>query len=162
MNTKPYDQAFKFIAEQDPESLLVLLGAITPDEHPLIELLPREISAAAVLPDQPYRVISSRGERIVHLEAWTYWEKAIPHRMVEYGPLHWLKYRLPVESYVLLLTPHGCPSRPPSFICRPITAPFGAMARARRSLTIATPSPPARSRSSKARPRSSVAPSAWK
>ena len=113
MNTKPYDQAFKFIVEQDPESLLLLLGAITPDEHPVIELLPREISVAALLPDQPYRVTSSRGERIVHVEAWTYWEQPIPHRMAEYGPLHWFKYRLPVESYVLLLTPHGCPPRPP-------------------------------------------------
>jgi hypothetical protein len=113
MNTKPYDQAFKFIVEQDPESLLILLGAITPDEHPVIELLPREISVPALLPDQPYRVVSSRGERIVHLEAWTYWEQAVPHRMAEYGPLHWFKYRLPVESYVLLLTPHGCPVRPP-------------------------------------------------
>ncbi|MEP7341268.1 MAG: hypothetical protein ABI977_26295, partial [Acidobacteriota bacterium] len=113
MSTKPYDQAFKFIVEQDPESLLLLLGAITADEHPVIELLPREISIAAVLPDQPYRVTSSRGERIVHVEAWTYWERPIPHRMAEYGPLHWFKYRLPVESYVLLLTPHGCPSRQP-------------------------------------------------
>jgi hypothetical protein len=27
MSTKPYDQAFKFLAEQDPQSLLRLLGA---------------------------------------------------------------------------------------------------------------------------------------
>jgi len=64
MATKPYDQAFKFLAEQDPESLLILLGAIEPDEKATIELLPREISVAALMPDQPYRVRSPRGDRV--------------------------------------------------------------------------------------------------
>jgi len=115
MATKPYDQAFKFLAEQDPESLLLILGAIEPDEQAKIELLPREISVAALLPDQAYRVTSRRGDRVVHVEAWTRWEQDIPHRMVEYGPLHWLKYRLPVDSYVMLLTKTGLPRRPPKY-----------------------------------------------
>ena len=51
MNTKTYDQAFQFLAEQVPESLLRLLGAIESGEQATIELEPREISAAAVLPD---------------------------------------------------------------------------------------------------------------
>jgi hypothetical protein len=113
MATKPYDQAFKFLAEQDPESLLLMLGAIEPGEQATIELLPREISVAAVLPDQAYRVTSPRGERLVHVEAWARWEREIPDRMVEYGPLHWFKYRLPVDSYVILLTKKGLPRRPP-------------------------------------------------
>jgi len=109
MATKPYDQAFKFIAEQDPESLLLMLGAIESDEQALIELLPREISVAALLPDQPYLVTSPRGNRVVHVEAWTMWDPDIPNRMVEYGPLHWFKYRLPIDSYVILLTKKGLP-----------------------------------------------------
>ncbi len=113
MSTKPYDQAFKFLAEQDPESLLIMLGAIEPDEDATIELLPREISVAAWLPDQPYRVVSPRGERVVHVEAQTYWEHDIPQRFAEYGPLHWFKYRLPVDSYVILLTKKGLPRHPP-------------------------------------------------
>lgn len=113
MATKPYDQAFKFLAEQDPESLLLMLGAIEPGEQVTIELLPREISMAAVLPDQPYLVTSARGKRVVQVEAWTRWEKEIPDRMVEYGPLHWFKYLLPVDSYVILLTKKGLPRRPP-------------------------------------------------
>lgn len=28
--------------------------------------------------------------------------------MVEYGPLHWFKYLLPVDSYVILLTKKVC------------------------------------------------------
>ena len=113
MATKPYDQAFNFLAEQDPESLLLMLGAIEPGEKCAIELLPREIGSAALLPDQPYRVTSPRGDRVVHVEAWTRWEQGIPKRMVEYGPLHWLKYRLPVDSYAILLTKKGLPRRPP-------------------------------------------------
>lgn len=114
MNTKPYDQAFKFLAEQDPESLLLLLGAIEPGEEATIELLPREISVAAVLPDQPYRIISARGERIAHVEAQTHWEPPVPARMAEYGGLHLYKYRVPIDSYVILLTKKNlprCPSR---------------------------------------------------
>jgi hypothetical protein len=113
MNTKPYDQAFKFLAEQDPEALLLLLGAIEPDEQATIELLPREVSLAALLPDQPYLVRSARGERVVHVETWTRWKTVIPQRMDEYGPLHWFKYRLPVGSYVLLLTRRELPRRLP-------------------------------------------------
>ena len=113
MATKPYDQAFKFVAEQDPESLLLMLGAIEPDEKATIELLPREISVAALLPDQPYRVTSGRGDRVVHVEAWTMWDHDIPNRMVEYGPLHWFKYRLPVDSYVILLIKKGLPRQAP-------------------------------------------------
>lgn len=112
MATKPYDQAFKYLAEQDPESLLILLGAIEPDEKATIELLPREISVAALMPDQPYRVTSPRGERVVHVEAWTRWNNGIPGRMVEYGPLHWFKYRVPVDSYVIILSKEGMPRFP--------------------------------------------------
>jgi predicted transposase YdaD len=113
MSAKPYDQAFKFLAEQDPESLLVLLGAIEPGARAQIELLPREISVAALLPDQPYLVTTAEGRRVVHVEAQTAWEPGIPARMAEYGPLHYFKYRLPVESYVLLLTRRGLPRIPP-------------------------------------------------
>src|SRR5438128_94533 len=113
MNTKPYDQAFKFLAEQDPESLLLLLGAIEPGEQATSELLPGEISVAAVLPDQPYRIVSARGERIAHVEAQTEWEPAVPMRMAEYGGLHLYKYRLPIDSYVIVLTKPGFPRYAP-------------------------------------------------
>ena len=44
MNTKPYDQAFKYLAEQEADALLHLLGVIRPDEQAHVEMLPREIS----------------------------------------------------------------------------------------------------------------------
>ncbi|MCI0485713.1 MAG: hypothetical protein L0229_03840 [Blastocatellia bacterium] len=43
MSAKPYDQAFKYLAEQDAESLLILLGHLKPGQQARIELLPREL-----------------------------------------------------------------------------------------------------------------------
>lgn len=47
MNTKPYDQAFKYLAEKDAEALLILLGEINPGEDAQVSMLPREVSVAA-------------------------------------------------------------------------------------------------------------------
>jgi hypothetical protein len=64
--TKPFDQAFEFLAEDDPQSLLTLLGAIKPGEPVRIELLPREVGMTALFPDQPYRILKGTEERIAH------------------------------------------------------------------------------------------------
>src|SRR3989442_138427 len=109
MSSKPFDQAFKYLAEEDAESLLILLGLLQPGEVAEIEALPRELNVSTQLPDQPYRVVISGQARIVHVEAQTVYEAAIPERVAEYGARLWMKYRLPVESYVLLLTERGLP-----------------------------------------------------
>ena len=112
--TNPYDQAFKFLAEDDPESLLILLGAIEPGEPVEIELLPREVGLSALFPDQPYLIRKGQEERIKHVEAQTEWPDNMPERMTEYALLLWLKNRnRPIDSYVLLLTPRGLPENPP-------------------------------------------------
>jgi predicted transposase YdaD len=113
MSTKPYDQAFKYLAEQDAEALLLLLGDVRPGESAQIELLPREVSVAARLPDQPYQVITAGQRRLVHVEAQTEYRRRVPDRMLEYDVRLWLKYRLPITSYVLLLTPRGAPQKLP-------------------------------------------------
>ena len=114
MSTKPYDQAFKYLAEQDAESLLLLLGDLQPGQKATIELLPRELSVATRLPDQPYQVVTERGAHIAHVEAQTVYDSHIPTRMAEYGARLWIKYQLPISSYVLLLTQRGLPKRAPS------------------------------------------------
>ena len=111
MSTKPYDQAFKFLAEQDAEALLLLLGDLQPGEQAKIELLPREVSVSTQLPDQPYEVVTADERRLVHVEAQTVYDPRLPERMVEYGVRLWLKYRLPMASYALLLTRRGVPKR---------------------------------------------------
>jgi hypothetical protein len=109
MSTKPYDQAFKYLAEQDAEALLLLLGELQPGQPAQIALLPREVSVAAQLPDQPYEVVTAEGRRIVHVEAQTAYDHTLPDRMLEYGVRLWLKYRQPLTSYALLLTSRGVP-----------------------------------------------------
>ncbi|MGH9835541.1 MAG: hypothetical protein ACRD9Y_21175 [Blastocatellia bacterium] len=109
MNDKPYDQAFKFLAEQDAESLLVLLGYLQPGERAEIEVLPRELRAAAILPDQPYRVLTAREHSIVQVEAQAWFDQSMLARYGEYGVRSWISYRLPVRCYVLLLTKRGLP-----------------------------------------------------
>ena len=104
MSTKPYDQAFKFLAERDAEALLLLLGDMQPGQEAEIRVLPREVSISTQLPDQPYEVITSGGRRLVHVEAQTAYDANLPERMLEYAIRLWLKYRLPISSYALLLT----------------------------------------------------------
>ena len=57
MSHMPYDRAFKYLAEQDAESLLILLGCLRPGQPAEIDLLPREIDVSMLMPDQPYRVV---------------------------------------------------------------------------------------------------------
>jgi hypothetical protein len=97
------------LAEQDAEALLFLLGVVCPGQGAHIGLLPREISVAAQLPEQPYEVITAEGHRVVHLEAQTVYDPTLPERMLDYGLRLWLRYRLPLSSYLLLLTPRGVP-----------------------------------------------------
>ena len=44
---KPYDTAFKYLAEQDAEALLLLLGEIQPGEKVKVTPLERELRASA-------------------------------------------------------------------------------------------------------------------
>ena len=114
-HTKPFDQAFKFLAEDDPESLLLLLGVIEAGDEATIELLPREVGMASLFPDQPYLLTRNAEQRIIHVEAQTVWPANMPERTAEYGVLLWLKHRdLPIDSYVLLLTSTGLPSDVPT------------------------------------------------
>ena len=109
---KSYDDAFKLLATQDAEALLLLLGELQPGEKAEITPLERELRISTKLPDQPYHVVSERGERIVHVEAESWWKNVMPKRMADYGAREWLKYKLPVECFVLLLTDRGLPKHP--------------------------------------------------
>jgi hypothetical protein len=56
----PYDTAFKEFADQDPELLPMLVGALPPGAK--VKPLPRAVSISALLLDQPYYdVISGSG-----------------------------------------------------------------------------------------------------
>jgi predicted transposase YdaD len=110
--TKPYDQAFKFFAEQDAASLLFLLGAL-PENLISIEPLSFELNAPSIFPDQLYLITTPEGKSIIHLEAQTRWDEKMPQRMPEYAVLAWLRYRVPGLSYVLVLSRKKFPLSPP-------------------------------------------------
>jgi predicted transposase YdaD len=111
---KPYDQAFKYLAEQDPTALLILLGALKPEQKVTIELLPNEVTVSAKLPDSVYLVkTKNEPSRIIHIEAQTEYDPKMPRRMTDYALRLWIKYNLAVESYLLLLTPRKVPQKIP-------------------------------------------------
>jgi predicted transposase YdaD len=116
MSTTPYDDAFKELAERDPAALLLLLGVLQPDEPAQVTVLSRELRAAKQIADQIYLVKTTASERLIHIEAQTRWEAALPERVLDYALLIWISYerQYPVESYVLLLTPHRLPEHPPT------------------------------------------------
>jgi hypothetical protein len=103
----------QYLAEQDAESLLILLGYLRPDQEARIEALSRELSVSVLIPDQPYLVETDYRREIIHVEAQTVYVPMIPERIAEYGARLWMKYRMPVSSYVLLLTRRGLPARAP-------------------------------------------------
>ena len=109
---KPYDNAFKLLAEEDAEALLLLLGEIKPGEKAEITPLHRELRISTRLPDQAYKVVAASGARIVHIEAQSRYPHVMPDRMADYGAREWMKYQLPVTCYVLLLTDRELPKHP--------------------------------------------------
>lgn len=113
-DNKPYDTAFKDLAEQDPEALLRLIGALP--EGATIRPLPREVTAPALFTDQPYEVKTARGSFVAHVEAQTYFEDDVPSRTVKYDAILWVNTGLPVRSYILVLSPRGMPADAPTEI----------------------------------------------
>lgn len=108
----PYDTAFKEFADQDPELLLTLVGALPPGA--IVKPLPRAVSISALLPDQPYEVISDTEHFIAHIEAQTRYEAPMPARFVNYDAYFWIKYQLPIYSFLLVFLPQGMPHDAPT------------------------------------------------
>ncbi len=109
---KPYDDAFKHLAEKDAEALLLLLGEIKPGEQVEIVPLGHELRISTRLPDKAYKIVTDSGARIVHIEAQSRYPHVMKERMADYGTREWMKYRLPVTCYVLLLTDRDLPKNP--------------------------------------------------
>jgi predicted transposase YdaD len=110
---KPYDDAFKELAEHAAEALLQLIDAL-PAGARVVELLPREVSAQALLPDQPYRIEGAGEPHIAHVEGETRYRFDLLDRVAGYQTRLWLDHQLPVYTYVIILSPAGMPPRAPS------------------------------------------------
>ena len=111
-DNKPYDTAFKHLADQDPEALLRLVGALPAGA--IVRILPREISAPTLAADQLYEIIGDGLHYIAHIEAQIRWKPDVPNRITTYDAIFWINYRLPVRSFVMVLTPGGLPENAPT------------------------------------------------
>jgi predicted transposase YdaD len=96
---------------------MILLGVLKPGQKARIKLLPNEVTVSAKLPDSTYLVTLESGEqRLVHIEAQTVYDPQIQRRMAEYAMRLWIKYGLPVDSYLLLLTSRKVPTPIPNLV----------------------------------------------
>ena len=98
-----YDVAAKVVIQYGKESMLRRFVGIDPEEVDLLEELPQE-SVSLRRSDFPLWVKLKGGEeRIILVEFQTRWERDVPLRLIEYTARYKLRYRIPVDSVVVLL-----------------------------------------------------------
>lgn len=106
--SKPYDRTFKLLAERYGRELLLWLGQIAPGDR--VTALEREVGVPALFVDQLYEVERESHRFLVHLESQTRYKPDVPERMLWYAVRLYEKYRLPVQSVLLVLMPEDAPA----------------------------------------------------
>jgi predicted transposase YdaD len=101
---KPYDAATKWLVDVHPQDWLRLLGVVAEDVEPFdVELVDSDLATVTSVADRVFRVKQPE-ESLYHLELETGHhgsEKA--HDLLNFSVLTTRKYRLPVETSVVLL-----------------------------------------------------------
>jgi hypothetical protein len=116
--TKPYDQAFKLLTEEDPRATLALFAGIPLSVAMEVRVLDREVNLSALQVDNLYRCRTADAEFLVHIEAVTRFRTAALERQFDYVQAIVTKYRLACRSYLVLLTEKGVPGALPRTIRR--------------------------------------------
>jgi hypothetical protein len=116
--TKPYDQAFKLLTEDDPRATLALIAGIPLTAKLDVELLDRELNVPALQVDTLYRCRTADSEFLIHIEAVTRFRVTALDRQFDYVQAIVAKYRMACRSYLLLLTEKGVPEVLPRTIRR--------------------------------------------
>jgi len=107
--SKPYDGIFKALADQDPRGLLFLFGGLPLEAPARVQALPREVGLPALQVDHVYLVQVEERQWLAHFEAQTQYKPDLPERLAWYGAGLTLKYRLPVETTLVLLAERHAP-----------------------------------------------------
>ena len=107
--TKPYDQAFKLLTEEDPRATLALFAGIPLTVAMDVRVLDREVNLSALQVDNLYRCRTADAEFLVHIEAVTRFRTAALDRQFDYVQAIVTKYRMACRSYLVLLTEKGVP-----------------------------------------------------
>jgi hypothetical protein len=116
--TKPYDQAFKLLTEEDPRATLALFAGIPLSVAMDVRVLDREVNLSALQVDNLYRCRTADAEFLVHIEAVTRFRTAALDRQFDYVQAIVAKYRMACRSYLVLLTEKGVPGALPRTIRR--------------------------------------------
>jgi hypothetical protein len=116
--TKPYDQAFKLLTEEDPRATLALFAGIPLSVAMDVRVLDREVNLSALQVDNLYRCRTAEAEFLVHIEAVTRFRTAALDRQFDYVQAIVAKYRMACRSYLVLLTEKGVPGALPRTIRR--------------------------------------------
>lgn len=112
---KPYDQAFKSLSDRSPRELLDVFGVLPLEAEAEVESLPRDIAMRPLAIDTAFLIRRRRRKPYIAVfEAATSWEQDMAQRLACYGALIAIKYRIPVQMYVLPLAQHACPKHPPA------------------------------------------------
>ena len=112
--SKNYDQIFKSLAEDDPRGMLYLFGGIPLSEPCEVESLDREIGLPALSVDHVYRVRQpGQPDRLAHFEIQTRYKADVPERVAWYMTSLALKFRIPVDSTLVLLVERHAPREVP-------------------------------------------------
>jgi hypothetical protein len=101
--------AFKLLLEDDPRALIALIVEL-PAEC-ILETYDREINIESLRADHLLRVRTADGESLIHLEALTWYDKGWAKSQISKAALITIKYWLPLQSLVVLLTPKRVPKK---------------------------------------------------
>lgn len=104
-----YDRLFKSLAEDDPRGILHLFGSLPPDSAATVAPLDRELGLPVLAVDHVYRLQDQTREWVVHFEAQTRYEPDVPERLCRYAASLALKFRLPIETVLVMLVERHAP-----------------------------------------------------
>ena len=111
---KRYDRNFKVSGQKDARGQLYIFAGVPLDESIEVTPVDKDLSVPGFLVDDCYLVKRESGTCVLHLEAELRWHSGIPRDMARYIQALDLKFELPVESVLVLLTPVGAPDPVPS------------------------------------------------
>ena len=110
----PYDRLFKTLVEDDPRGFLHLFGSLPLDAKAEIEVVDRELNLPTLSVDHVYRVRAEQKEWLAHYEVQTRYKSDVPERLAWYAQSLALKFKIPLETVLILLVERYAPENVPT------------------------------------------------
>ena len=104
---KHLDRAFNTFTIDDPPVLAELFSHIRREPGTIVRNATKRIPGGRLDPDCILSVVTGKGERLLHYEAFANWRAEVPERMYWYAKFHRRQTGKSVESTVILFRPLG-------------------------------------------------------